>query len=407
MSTHIVEVVPFTLEPLPNSDFLSLAHVRGWQCIVRTTDFENVDRGVYIPIDSIVPDEERFAFLDRPSKGVTDEEHASSLAAEGAKFVRKKYRRVKTIRLRGAISQGILLPLTEFAGANWALGTNVADKLGITKYEPPQTKSTFKAFGSPGSPFLAEDGGLFHRYTCIENIKNYPDVLTEGEEVVFSEKLHGSNARIAVIKDASAPSGWRFEVGSHRKRHLPSIQEEKFIEPRSTLLKILTRVFPFLKAKQKVTWTNPFIYWKIVNKFGFEGLMSNFVHLATAYDAEAIIVFGEVYGPGVQDLTYGRKDLGLRVFDISINGRYLDWDAMVQCVGILGLETVPVLGRGAFSKETLLALTDGKSSIAPDQIREGCVVRPLKERWDARLGRVILKSVSDAYLLRKGGTENH
>lgn len=122
-------------------------------------------------------------------------------------------------------------------------------------------------------------------------------------------------------------------------------------------------------------------------------------------------ILGEVYGKGVQDLTYGADKPTFRVFDIYIgspgSGYYLDYaDFVVTCQHI-GVERVPVLYTGPFSKEKMYEVTNGKESVSGTSanIREGVVVKPINDRYDIELGRVVLKSVSEHYLLRKDGTE--
>ena len=75
----------------------------------------------------------------------------------------------------------------------------------------------------------------------------------------------------------------------------------------------------------------------------------------------------------------------------------------------LDIDTVPVLYSGPYSKEVVDELTNGKETVSGKELhmREGIVIRPFNERRDDDIGRVILKSVSDAYLLRKGGTEHN
>ncbi len=123
------------------------------------------------------------------------------------------------------------------------------------------------------------------------------------------------------------------------------------------------------------------------------------------------IVYGEIYGPNVQDLGYGIKPeegLGFRVFDIkdiSIE-EFLDYDDMCKVAKDMGLVTVPLLWRGKWKECDLKAHTEGTSTISNTTIREGCVVKPSHETYDViRLGRVILKSINPEYLLRDGGTE--
>ncbi|KKK88690.1 hypothetical protein LCGC14_2740580, partial [marine sediment metagenome] len=109
MSNLKVEVVPIKLIPHENSDNLSIVHVKGWQVVVRTDDFEGIELGAYIPIDSILPQTDEWEFLKQ-----------------------HKYR-VKTIKLRGMISQGLLIPALE----KWVEGLDVTEELKIQKYEPP------------------------------------------------------------------------------------------------------------------------------------------------------------------------------------------------------------------------------------------------------------------------------
>ena len=89
------------------------------------------------------------------------------------------------------------------------------------------------------------------------------------------------------------------------------------------------------------------------------------------------------------------------------SGRYLnDAELDIACAD-MNLSRVPVLYRGAYSKTEVLSYTSGKETVSGQamHIREGIVVRPIQERQHPELGRCILKSVSEEYLLRKGGTE--
>jgi len=120
-------------------------------------------------------------------------------------------------------------------------------------------------------------------------------------------------------------------------------------------------------------------------------------------------MLGETYGPGVQDLTYG-KEVGFRVFASAYGYRgnqcYQNWSFVA---GVLQsefkFETVPVLYRGPFSKEIMSQYTNGKTTMDANHIREGIVMVPTIERYDSLIGRVCLKSISSDYLTRKGGTE--
>jgi RNA ligase (TIGR02306 family) len=126
-----------------------------------------------------------------------------------------------------------------------------------------------------------------------------------------------------------------------------------------------------------------------------------------------VIVFGEIYGAGIQDLDYGVKR-GYRVFDISIDGKYLPWHLLKAECECFGVETVPLLYFGPFSQEVVKEHTYGKTTLAdPSDIqskfkdREGCVITAADETYYAPTGgRMIVKSVSADYLDRKGAQDN-
>lgn len=131
---------------------------------------------------------------------------------------------------------------------------------------------------------------------------------------------------------------------------------------------------------------------------------------------QPVFVMGEVFGAGVQDLAYGVSPegggpLGFRVFDAYVGrrgqGAYLDDAALDRACDAMGLARVPVVYRGPYSDAALAEHTTGAEAVSGGQahLREGVVVRPMSEREDPALGRVQLKSVSDDYLTRRGGTE--
>ena len=115
-------------------------------------------------------------------------------------------------------------------------------------------------------------------------------------------------------------------------------------------------------------------------------------------------LLGEIHGPGVQDLRYDAKEKRFAAFDLHTGepdgGRFLDHSDMERLLD-RRIMCVPHFYRGPYSRERLDRLTSGKSALASHH-REGVVVKTAEEREDIRLGRVILKSVSDRHLLRKG-----
>jgi len=126
-----------------------------------------------------------------------------------------------------------------------------------------------------------------------------------------------------------------------------------------------------------------------------------------------VYILAEIFGKGIQDLAYGQDSDTLRVFDVFIgepsSGRYLDYDEKVFfCEEIIDVAMVPVLYHGPYSKEIADEYCDGTTELQGSKgscIREGIVITPAFEARHDELGRVILKHVSEKYLLRRNATE--
>jgi RNA ligase (TIGR02306 family) len=249
--------------------------------------------------------------------------------------------RIKAKRLRGVFSMGLLVK----ADPSWPVGMNVQAELGVEKHDPEQHITV----GGEDE----RDPGFLPVYTDIEGFRRYPNVLRDGEEVVITEKIHGANGRW-LYRDG------RLWVGSHKR----------------------------IKREDS---TN--LWWRAAQKYDLAKRLEPY---------SGIAIYGEVFGQ-VQDLKYGTEqgEIRLALFDAMDTNtrRYLDADAFLRLAERLCLPVVPPLYRGPWSR-SLLELAEGKSSIA-GHVREGFVVRPVKERVE-HMGRVILKMVGEGYLTRKG-----
>ena len=137
--------------------------------------------------------------------------------------------------------------------------------------------------------------------------------------------------------------------------------------------------------------------------------MLKYITFRTTPARADVIVFGELYGNGVQNMDYGTVGVsGFAVFDISVDGAYLDWVDVCSYCDSFGIETVPLIYKGPFKPELIDQFISGPTLAAmPSTIkckflgREGVVIVSLKERYDDVLGRVILKAVSPEYLGRE------
>lgn len=324
MSEWKVQVVKVgALTKHPNADRLLTTRVFDYPVITAVGDLQEGDLAVYVPVESAVPaDDPRWTFL-------------------------QGHLRIKAKRLRGIFSMGLLTK----AEPGMIEGEIVAEQLRITKYEPPLGAVT----GGEAEKCPFE----WPKYTDIESIRRWPAVLKEGEEVILTEKIHGTSARY-VWKEG------RLWVGSHNeiKKEIPGS-----------------------------------VYWSAAAKHDLAKRLESIPGIA---------IYGEVYG-WIQDLRYGHKPGGssLALFDamdLSTN-KYLDYDAFEALAKMLEVPTVPVLYRGPW-KESLRAMAEGKSVLmgpteSVDHVREGFVVKVAKERFDEYIIRVILKYHGEGYLTRK------
>ena len=360
--TTILEV-----KPHPNADRLEICRTTGWDLITGKGNYKVGDVVVHIPPDAMVPR----TWAD--TWNVTQYLSFKKGSEMG---------RVRAARLRGVVSFGFLVP--NESGAE--LGADLAAHYGIEKYEPPPPPVGMSA----GQ--MNREHPLFHRYTDIQNLRNYPDMLNYGEPLVVTEKIHGTNSRVGWVRTPDPENGGMsdyFEqvVGTHKTQR---------------------------KVEDCGVYGLPFtLYAEALNRlFDWASGIQSTLSQARL---DSLIVFGEIYGAGVQDLHYGAKqEKGYRVFDIAINGEYMNAMAMEQVCEMVGLPTVPVLGRGVFDYESLLEIARGNTTMGDTHIREGIVVRPMcleltwgKGERDPNPKRMIFKVISEDYLLRKEGTEYH
>lgn len=335
-------------EPIPGADAIEKIRVLGWWVVVKKGEFAPGDRVVYCEIDSLLPETSEFEFLRASSyKPALVDSTGTVLQAAGF--------RIKTIRLRGQVSQGICFPLSVLPpGAPADDGADVTDALGVRKWEPPQTGSAGRSKGTfPG--FLPKTDET--RVQVLE--KTLARYL--GAEFYLTEKLDGTSFT-AFVREG--------EFGVCSRNMLLDTTDDT-----ATLIRVAKRL-------------------------GLEERLRAFA-AARGHD---VAVQGEVIGPGVQQNKYGLKELVLRVFnvfDVSAY-RYLDHTDMLSAVEELGLEVVPPLGTLvlAHGVDQLVALSEGTSVLNSKVQREGIVLRPLREVRDDYLGRLSFKAINPKFLLK-------
>lgn len=397
MAEFAVRVVEITepVEHHPDADRLSIIRIGGYLCIsgkvpldpmdehsALTHRYKQGDLVVYVPEGAVVP--ERIL-----RDGFWDEAKGKGLLAGS------KGDRVKAKRLRGVFSQGLLLGVemdeASLAGgpAKGAImgkdgqyilvraGLDVAEDLGITKYDPPIPVS------------MAGELCAIHGHTSkydFESIQSVTDLFTPGEEVIATEKLHGTNCQIGYVPGLEHPELFG-EVG------------DIYVGSKGLSAKGL--------VMKNNTANDGNLYVKVLRALLEDGLEER-LRMASEimFNREPIRLFGEVYGKGVQDLGYGLSEPQFAVFDIKVGHRFLSYVERVDLAeDLLKLPLVPVLYKGAYDLDALIQHRDGKDTISGAHVREGIVIVAADGGRHPLHGRKIGKWVSPAYLERKGGTE--
>ena len=377
----------------PNADRLSLVRIKGFTAIANKHEngdhrYSEGDYVAYLPEASVLPE-----WLLRHLGFWDDAENKGKLAGVGGG-------RVKPLKLRKIFSEGLLIPVefnhsmhccdysivvehgrhviaigaldTEHEGScPDPEGIDVADLLGITKWVPPIPMHL--------AGEVTNIHGKTKRYD-FENWKNIPDVFEDGREVVATEKLHGTCFLAGYWHGLGHPemfgNGDIF-VGSKGLSAQGLVFKNNVANDGNVYVRKMRRLLD--------------------DKAFYEGIIG----LSRQANDAPVYVFGEIFGKGVQDLTYGFDKPEFRVFDISVGDNFLAYDDFVLAAACLGLETVPLLYRGPFGETVLKEFVDGKTTFGEACIREGIVIRAVDGGSHDIHGRMIAKMVSEDYLLRK------
>ena len=359
---EIVQVL--AVEDHPGADRLDLLTIKGWQCVARKGEYSVGDKVIYIPIDSVLPEELEAKIFGADAK------------------VKLSKSRVKTIKLRGAISQGMVIPMW-YVEPDYKVGRDVTKELGITKYEPPPPK--FQSVGGGSQPKKSYKHPNFDKYHKWPNIKNYPELFNPDDIVIVTEKIHGTNFKAGWLKwhgnkwwkkvlswVGLAPE-WQFVYGSHNVQISEKMLYDGFYD--------------------KNVYAETVVKYELKNRI-----------------PKGMLIFGEVYGAGIQKgYDYGLKDSReLVLFDAKVeDGGYLGYYEFKALAIRMLMPTAPELYIGQYAGFKLERHIAGPSTIDPKQkVREGCVIKTVDEQKCYAGSRKGTKCINPEYLL-KNNTDFH
>jgi RNA ligase (TIGR02306 family) len=301
------------ISDIADSDFLELAHVMGWQCVVKKGEFKAGELGVYYEVDSFLPVQDRYEFLRNSSY--------RDNADNGEGF------RIRTVKMRGQLSQGLLLPLAQFPELeNVGEGDDVTEKLGVKKWYIPETST-------PGGTIIGErpNGIPASDEIRIQSALELLDQLKE-KPYYITTKMDGTSGIVYFIDGKIGCCSRNMEIKDEEGA----------------------------------------LYWLPVYKYGLKEKLAKY--------GKNIVITGEICGPGIQKNKLRLPAIEWYVFDVKDwdAGMYFPYEKALDICTELGLSFVPLEERGdsfAYTLEELLEKAKGKYPSGLD--KEGIVVRDL------------------------------
>lgn len=317
---RISEVVPHH-----NADTLDIIKVLGWTCVAKKGEFEAGDLCVYVALDAILPERPEFEFL------------------------RNKSFRIKTIKLRGVVSQGICFPIDVIPGRVAVCeGYDVTDRLGVAKYEKPVPKCQ-DALGHFPTHLVSK--------TDEERVQNVPSLVDQlrNQEIYVSVKHDGTSATF-IKQDGE--------------------------------LRVCSRNMELKDGNN--------VYWNMARLYHMDDNIP-----------EGFVVQGEIIGPGIQGNREGLEAPMLRVFNVvNADGHVLNYrETVVFCQNHhFHVVQLNYVGPNKFnSLEELISYADGVRYENNKNRAEGIVVRLADGRHNDELGKPFsFKVISNKYALKHG-----
>ena len=340
--------------PIEGADMIELACIDGWQCVTKKGEFQVGNIAAYFEVDSLLPIHPNYEFLRKSSyKKMGD-------GAEGF--------RLKSIRLKGELSQGLLLPLAFLGLTGNEDENNLAELLGVIKYEPPISAELSGIAKGNFPSFIPK--------TDQERVQNLTGKLWGTGKTITYFDADGTE----VVKEIPAAVNRKYEISEKTDGSSCTLYQKD-------------GVFGVCSRNLDLVEDDTNSFWKIANKYNIKEKLRGI----------NVALQGELAGESIQGNPYKLRGQELYLFDIyDIDlARYLSPQERTDFVAnhIPEIKTVPILARDFDLPDTLdelLAFVQGKSALNPTQEREGLV---FKEEGVGRV-RFSFKGISNKYLLK-------
>jgi RNA ligase (TIGR02306 family) len=311
------------IKEIPGADNIEQAVVGGWSCITKKGEYKQDDLVIIATTDAVIPQEISDAI------GVTN-------------YLRSG-QRVRTIKLKGVYSECLIIPSYIISFYHMIIydlkglkaGQDLMDTLKIYKYEPPVKQITLAS----GKKIKYKDNPNFHVYYKFPNIKNVPNIFKEGDLVEITRKLHGTNARYGIVRKTKLSiwdcikklfgdkwAEYEFAYGSHNVE----------------------------KGSDSQGFYDTDVWKEIADRYNIKEKLWRFIkwYDNTQYIGSGVILYGEIYGPGIQkNYDYGLKEIQFAGFDITVGGDYMSPGvAETVITNCIELPYIPVLAFTEWSQ---------------------------------------------------------
>lgn len=325
--------------PIQGADRIEVAQVDGWECVVKKGEFEVGQHIVYVEVDSVMPERPEFEFL------------------------RDRKFRVRTIKLRGQVSQGLVLPLDILPAGNYKLGDDVTELLGVTKYDPQAQQEALLLTKQPKTPtnpvvkFLMRFKWYRRMFMKPKRKGGFPDWVVKTDETRIQN--------LTTLFDIERKKGTLFSV------------TEKVDGQSATyfLQKISRRKYEFGVCSRNTRLGTPdnSSYWTIARKYDIENVLKKLIG-----EYQTIVLQGEICGDGIQGNKYHISGYDFFAFNLIYPDHKCTTAEIKETLAPFGIKSVPIVEEGKALPETIAELVEyskGKSVVRKEQKREGVVMR--------------------------------
>jgi RNA ligase (TIGR02306 family) len=309
------------VKAIPGADNIEQVVAGGWNCITKKGEYNVNDLVIIATTDAVIPQE----LSD--NMGVTN-------------YLRKGGR-VRTVKLRGVYSECLIIPHKYVPGFGDAYheGQDMMDLFKIFKYEPPAVQVQL----SSGRKIKYHQNPNFGVYYKFPNIKNVKGIFTEEDTIQITRKIHGTNARYGIVKKRSL-SFWD--------------KVKKFFRLADEWIdyEYVYGSHQVEKGSDSQGFYDTDVWRTVADKYSIKDRLWSFIKTYTPdVIGDGVILYGEIYGPGIQknyDYGLATNDIRFAGFDIVIDGGYLDtYLTQTLISNILNLPHVPELYVGPWSQE--------------------------------------------------------